>query len=818
MGNERVIDRVEEKKSNEDVNSRLHDDAYSQVRRNGSDRTETAGTTSGGSRFDNPYDHVTLASGYLREFESLKEKNNDEKIKIAMADGQTKEVTVGERRKQLLEAAQGEFTKSISAADRIDQGKVDQTLMANREKQGMAKDLQELDTLKRTESMLEAMKHAPSVSRFAYGSFLADSGNFGEAKRLLDEAAAKDAEAKNDKTFQDVYQAINGGLTEQQNRATDAQNPFQALQSADDKRKAGDAAGADAAYKLAVEQADKIDVKAVAEQLHMIEEAKKTAKNDTELTGLQQQESLLTGLLHAQAITRINYGDFLNEQKRYDEAKVKLTEAAQLDSELVKGSREFAEMMQLAANKGQKPEPFDNPFDHLSKFQKFFENGDVANARFELETAVKASDKIDREMMKNNKKIVEDQMKEEKDPEKLKALQGLKEAYDGFEHAAAFSRVALARFELANKNYNVAQGLLEKAGQMDPEFVKRPEIKMDELKEAAKEPSTWDKVCNFTKGLLKELACDAVAILAGAGAALLTGWSGPAAIGVGAVAGAGAYTAMKALMGEEIHWYTPLWGALDGATGGAAAIARTALVKTAGGIVSKEMAGSVMTKTGANVAALEGLEGMKMASTAQTLAKEGLKQMGKDVGFWSRMGARVPFTSLGSTEYRAALNAYRGLKYSNLAINIGVDAGTAGAGALVYHGGHDGVKFANGEYKSFGDFMKNYAGHVTTDAALGGFVGGPLSRYVGGTATEGMIAKYTGLGKLATRVSSFGPTLSGSFVASSPEWARVYMTEQQLRNEIEPMMEYLQTPVRDRAELRERMYYTPGTEDFPVQK
>jgi UDP-N-acetylenolpyruvoylglucosamine reductase len=81
MGNERVIDRVEENASNDqDASSRLHDDAYSAARRDGTDKNN-AGTKSGGSTFDNPYDHVTIASAYLREFESLQQKKDDEKIK-----------------------------------------------------------------------------------------------------------------------------------------------------------------------------------------------------------------------------------------------------------------------------------------------------------------------------------------------------------------------------------------------------------------------------------------------------------------------------------------------------------------------------------------------------------------------------------------------------------------------------------------------------------------------------------------------------------------------------------------------------------------
>jgi hypothetical protein len=820
MGGEKnqVLDRADEKSTTQgDASNRLHDDAYGAIRKNGSDKAETKGGKST-STFDNPYDHVTIASAYLREFESLKEKKADEKITISLGDGKTKDMTVGERRKQLMEAAQTEFTKGISAADRIDQPKVDSTLMSVREKEATVKDLGELNKLKQTEEMLEAMKHAPSVVRFAYGSFMADNGNFAGAKKLLDEAQAKDGEAKNDKAFQDVYAAVDASLKGQQSVATGAENPFESLQTADDKRKAGDAAAADAAFQQAIAQADKIDPSVVTQKLAMIEQDKAKAKTDTDLAKLQQEEQLYTGLLHSSAITRLNYADFLLEQKRYDDAKIKLMEVSKLDPSLVKDSPEFKQMYEMAEGKGKKPEAFDNPFDHLSKFQKFFEGGDVANARAELESAVKASDKLDREMMKNNKKLVDEQIKEEKDPEKKKSLEQLSQAYDGFEHAAAFSRIALARFEIANKNYNSAQSLMSEAEKLDPEFTKRPEVEWDKLKEASEEPSTWSKVWGWTKGVLKELACDAVAILAGAGAVLLTGWSGPGAILAGGAAGAGAYTAMKALMGEEIHWYTPLWGALDGASGGAAALARTALVRTAGGIVSKEMAESAVLKAGGNVAALEGLEGMKMASTAQTIAKQGLKEMGKDIGFWSKMGAKIPFTGLGNAEYRAALASYRGLRYSNLALNVGVDMGTAGTAAAIYHGGHDGYKYANGEYQSFGDFAKNYAGHVGTDTLVGGFVGGPLGRWAGGAATEGMIGRYTGMSRLASRFPQIGVAAQGAWVSSSPEWAKYYQTEAKMKQEIEPMLEYLQTPVANRAELRERHYYTPGTDEFPKKK
>src|SRR5262249_815612 len=131
------------------------------------------------------------------------------------------------------------------------------------------------------------------------------------------------------------------------------------------------------------------------------------------------------------------------------------------------------------------------------------------------------------------------------DNAQIKELEERRAIYDALDHAQSTCKLALGRFELPGKNYNSAHSLFEQVKTEDPEIANKPETKMDELLEAAKEPSTWGKVWRWTKDILKELVCDAAAILAGVGAAVLTGWSGPAAVGVGAVAGAATYTAMK---------------------------------------------------------------------------------------------------------------------------------------------------------------------------------------------------------------------------------------------------------------------------------
>src|SRR5262249_29856296 len=288
--------------------------------------------------------------------------------------------------------------------------------------------------------------------------------------------------------------------------------------------------------------------------------------------------------------------------------------------------------------------------------------------------------------------------------------------------ASAFCRVALARFEIANKNFNQAQQLLADIERFDPELTRKPELEFDKIKQAAQEPSTWEKAWGFTKDVLKELSCDAVAVLAGIGAGLgvgaLTSLSGPGAVlaggAAGAAVGAGAYTFMKCVVfGEEFHWSMPLWGALDGASGGASAAVRTGLVKIGGRIVTKEFAKDTILKASSKsteaeilkasnrVAALKGLEGLKMAQTAETLAKDGMKAMAKDMSLsrGARFASHIPlldkakflspYVSTGSKEYRAALNAYRGLAWANRGVSTGINIGTAATGSLIYRGGHE---------------------------------------------------------------------------------------------------------------------------------
>src|SRR4030095_2148930 len=111
MGDGRVQDRAEQvqDKNAQDASSRLRDDAVGTMMRAGNDRTTD---NAGGQPVldsNNPYFHVQMAGMALREFEALKGKDSQQKVTISDDQGQTREITIGERRAQLLQIADTEF-------------------------------------------------------------------------------------------------------------------------------------------------------------------------------------------------------------------------------------------------------------------------------------------------------------------------------------------------------------------------------------------------------------------------------------------------------------------------------------------------------------------------------------------------------------------------------------------------------------------------------------------------------------------------------------------------------------------------------------
>ena len=898
MGDTRVKDKAPDStdRNQEGASQALRDDAYGTYDWGGQDKTRDTGATTAKRTYDDPYAHTAMAGAAIRELDSLKDKNQTDKVRVPDSDGQVREITVNQRRAELLQAADSEFQKGVSAADRIKQDAVrdtdfrTRTEMSNfpKESDRTPEQVKRFNELADFEKELDKMKHAPSVSRTLYATFLADNGDLVKAKQMLDQASGLDSEAKNNAVFKQISDQVNGALSGAQDRATDGQNPFLTLKAADDKRKAGDVAGAEALYKQAVDQADKLDPTAIGQGLKAIADERKTPNLAPERAKqLNDDEQALTSLAHAQSVARMNYADFLNEQKRYDEA-VPLLTTAQGDP-LMASNPEFMQMLEKARNKGKDPEPFVNPYDCLQKFQEAYKAGNLDEARNQVEAAVKAADKVDRKAMEQGIKTIEAQLKTETDSEVRKTLEANKQRLEALDHAAGFARYSLGVLELASKNYDTAHKLFEEVQQKDPELAGKPELRLSEMLDSAKEPSTWQKVWGFAKGILKELACDAVAILAGAGAAIATGWSGPGAIAVGAVAGAAAYTAMKGVMGigermydgqdfvsaakgtwkDDIHWYTPIWGALDGASGGAAAAARTALVSVGGKIVTQEAAADAIAATtkgvatgaaseaiAARLATIEGMEGMKMAQTAETVAKQGLKEMGKDLSLWTRVQSSVPFINAGNAEYRSAIAAYRGLKYTNMGARAMVDGGTALTMSAVNRAGHEAFKedFSGFKYNSFGDFAKAYGTGVTKDTLTGmslgaysvGFGKGVLmssitnagkeaafgnhstfgdytrawAMGVGADSMVGMVGGSVFGGKPAKWIGSginrpgFATGLDSSWVAASPRAFEVYQQYGQVE-QAQARLKDLQAPPANNDEVQRRLFQYGAPSEYP---
>ena len=801
MVESRITEEIsKEFEANEDASSRLRDDAIGMTSRAGSDRVSEKGSGSGDKKVDNPYDHVGYAGVAIKEIDALKSKKDDEKITLTDSQGQMREVTVKERRAELEQFVEKELKQGISAADRIDRDRVESSLFEVRTKQSNAPNLKAFEALGRQEEILEAMKHAAAATRFAYATHLAERGDTVQSKVYLDQIAKVDKEAQLDPVYKELARRVEATVSGQpldRAAATTANSavgddPFALLNSAGEKRQKGDAAGADADYKKAIEAAQKLDPQLLKDKLTEIEQAKKDNAGNAEV--LEQIKGIELALRHPTAIAQVNYAEFLMQQKRSAEATALLDKVSKDDPQFVKENPEFQQLQRSANVQKKGEEPFENPFPHLSTFKEKYEAGDLEGARKELEAAVTAAGKIDRKLMQDNKKVCDDTLKELKaKPEgqrtqeenaQIKELEERRAVYDALDHAESTCKLALGRFELAGKNYNSAHALFEQVKNEDPEVANKPETKMDELLEAAKEPSTWGKVWGWTKDILKDLVCDAAAILAGVGAAVLTGWSGPAAVGIGAVAGAATYTAMKTLVfGEKLSWTMPIWGAIDGASGGLAAIARTGLTKVGGKIIAQEVADSALIKTGVGTAAIEGMEGMKAGETALKLSKEALGQMAKsELSFGQRLvNKALPFTVYGSAEYRAAASATNTLGRRMFAANLLRDAGTAGTVSMVYRGTHGLDDLRTGKTQDFGTFAKQYAFGVASDSVAGGFLG-PLGR--------------------ALKVGTV-PGIDTAITASGPRWYEAYTTHEYLTKTVEPTYKYQQVPLDLQKNKRE---------------
>ncbi len=779
--------------ADEDASSRLRDDAIGTMQRAGSDRVVERGSEDGSKKVDNPYDHVGLAGVAIRELDSLNGKKDDDKVSVPDGKGSVQEVSVKDRRAELERFVDKELKQGIAAADRIDKAKVETSLFEVRTKQSNAGNLQELQALGRQEEVLESMKHASSATRFAYATYLAGKGDTVQSKMYLDQIAKADKEAGLDPVYKElkrqVEATISGKPVDAPAAAGAGDDPFVLLNAAGEKRQKGDSAGAEVDYKKAIEAAQKLDPQMLKAKLDEIEQAKKANAGNAD--ALEQIKGIEQALRHPTAIAQVNYAEFLMEQKRSGEAKALLDKVAKDNPTFVKENPEFQQLTRTAEERKKGEEPFDNPFPRLSAFKEKYEAGDLDGARKELEAAVTAAGKIDRKLMQENKKVCDEALKEEKakpesqqDKAMLKELEERRAVYDALDHASSTCKLALGKFELAGKNYNSAKSLFEQVKNEDPEVANNPETKMGELLEASEEPSTWGKVWGWTKDILKELTCSAAAILAGVGVAVLTGWSGPLAVGAGAVAGAATYTAMKTLVfGEKFHWSMPVWGAIDGASGGLAAIARTGLTKVGGKIVTKEASEAALRATGKDAAAIAGLEGMQAGKAAQTLAKEGLKQMAKtELTFGQRLvNKMLPFTAYGSAEYRAAVSATNTLGRRMVAANVMRDVGTAGTVSMVYRGSREVDNAIQGKHEDFGSFAKAYAFGVATDSLTGGALG-PLGR--------------------ALKVGQV-PVIDAAITSTGPRAYEAYGTYDYLTNTVDPMRKYHQVPLDLQQNKRE---------------
>jgi tetratricopeptide (TPR) repeat protein len=653
--------------------------------------------------------HAVRANNLIDQLKQIQGLSDTAELKVQDSTKEISLVKVSDLRRRLNEGINEAFGESLRRLSLVDP-KTAEVAIASAAA-ALKKRPDPLETMKhiQTIEMCEQIMHAPKEVRIAWSTYQVDRAvdnmarlgyldstsrrDFKQAAEILQ--ALPDGERKNDRRRADLLDTIAKGT----NGKLDAFLPGLLCEQAQIKAAAGNTDEAEQMFRSAIERADQ----------------RGNRKDDD------------PSIEHLASTIRIQYLKSLLQTQKLDLAADVQQQLLTRDRDFVLRNTEFRTIDEALFFKGKA----ENPYVNVSKLQAAFERKDMQEADRFLKLFEQGAKEVNRDGRQTEKiKELKELISKEIDATTLDSLKQELAIRQAYLRAPSVGDYLHGRLALAAGDKQGARALFERLKKDDGEFASDPKLeigKLVEMCDAVEESGAWAA----TKHFLKELACDVVAIGAGIGAAVLTGWSGPAALAVGAGAGAASYTGMKAMLfgTDSITWTTPVWGALDGMSGGGAALARNGLTRIGGKLISKEMAERTVLRAGGEVSGLAGLEGFELGGRATMAAKQGLKELGVDLPRLTRFRSAIPMAG-GDAEYRAALSGYRSIRNTYYGLNAARDFGATATGSFIFNSGRGAANYYEGK-TGFLETGEDIASNTLKDGMLGVFLG-PAGRRLGG--------------------------------------------------------------------------------------
>ncbi len=725
-----------------------------------------------------PLDNIAFAQLHVEEMEALRRLRPDEQISVPDGKGALVRVSARERLSQLPDLIGKEYTAAILRADSRDPQKALALLesigsaMLTRQKEVLVLNKQDdifapsnrrfrdvpnpaqrgtnlLETFTMEELRLlkwktEQVIQAPRTVREQMAAFLADTGDLKQASKLLEEAEL----SRLGKSFiaADLQADVRHRLRRQE--LAGGEDPLETARLASRELSYKNMSDSRTFFDKSISQADRINQEALkTKQAEIEKELSNPSLIVSSREALMRDQACIEELMHAPAAVRFSAVMQAAAEGRFGEVKSLMDQTAAMDPEFTaQRANIYLDMMVFAKTEGKQNSVFEF-HNNLVKFQRHIgpQSFDLERAAQSLDAAVQQVKDLPVEEINKMKSLqtakVEalkvDLAKATNDVEQAALTDEIEEAktaLDGIgllQHAPAYTHLMKGIFALANKNHGDALKIFDELEKMDPEFAKQSDTQLKELREFAMKPVSAPEEQSFIKGLLKELMYSAAAIAAGALVVVATGWSGPAALAAGFAAGAAVRSGLKYAVEGDIEWYDPLIGGVDGLSGGAGALmyrsTYSGLSATAKTAAASERA---LMATGMNTAALEGLSTTQKVATAERLAAEAVKEMGRNLPWYTRMASRVPLTAMGNAEYRSGIAALNSLKNVNHANMLYSNLAGGATTALIHRGRTYAPDVWNGKYDSVGALSKDFASDVAWDTAFSG-MGGPVFRNLG---------------------------------------------------------------------------------------